>query len=286
VSERHGTWEEAVRWLLSEPQHAQLVLDCYYDQPVTAAGARFAASPEWQATLRVLPDSAGKALDLGAGHGVTAFALAEAGWEVTAIEPNASELVGCGAIRRLSAAAARPIEVIQGVGESIPFPAGTFDLVYCRQALHHAADIRAFCREAARVLKPGGVFLAAREHVISSPRDLQRFLETHPLQSLYGGENAYPRSQYLQALRQAGLRVIRILGSLDSVINYAPQTRETIRAELLARCRRVPGARAATRRLIAGDASLDRLLRLLSPLDHRAGRLNSFLCVRQTSLPN
>jgi SAM-dependent methyltransferase len=281
VNQTADTWEGAVRWLLARPEEAQLVRDCYYDQPITAAAARFASSCEWQATRQLLPSIVGKVLDLGAGHGITTFALAEAGWTVTALEPDSSDLVGCGAIRQLAAVCSSPVDVVQGIGESVPFASQSFDLVYCRQALHHARDLDAFCREAARVLKPGGVFIAARDHVISAPADLQRFLDNHPLHRLYGGENAYPCSRYLTAMRQAGLRVSRVLRSFDSVVNYAPQTRATIRAELVARCPDLPGARALVSRLLAGDASLGIALPLLSLLDRRPGRLNTFLCVRQ-----
>ena len=42
--------------------------------------------------------------------------------------------------------------------EKLPFPDASFDLVTCRTAPHHFADVPAFVAEVARVLRPGGVF--------------------------------------------------------------------------------------------------------------------------------
>ena len=44
-----------------------------------------------------------QALDLGAGRGISSYALAREGWQVTALEPDPSMLIGAGAIRSLVA---------------------------------------------------------------------------------------------------------------------------------------------------------------------------------------
>jgi SAM-dependent methyltransferase len=274
------SWEGAVRWLLTQPEHAQLVRDCYYDQPLTEAAERFAASEEWQATRALLPQSGGRALDLGAGQGVSAFALARTGFEVTALEPDPSNLVGCGAIAQLARHVSSPIDAVRGVAEALPFADAAFDLVFCRQALHHARDLRAFCREAARVLRPGGRLIAVREHVISRDEDLQRFRDEHPLHRLYGGESAYRSSEYVRALRDAGLRVVRVLRSFDSPINHAPLTVPGVCEEIGNRLHRIPAAAATVRRISAAGAGRHALLRLASLADRRPGRLYTFVCVK------
>jgi len=274
------SWEAAVRSLLDDPGQRQLVLDCFYDLPRTAAVDRYACSPEWQALLQLLPRPAGRALEIGAGHGIASAALARAGWQVTALEPDPSDLVGAGAIRGLAAQCGLDIRVVEGFAESLPFADSEFDLVLARQVLHHARDLPQLCREIVRVVRPGGMALAVREHVISSPADLPRFLAIHPLHHLYGGEHACLLGEYRSALSGAGLRIERELAPFDSPINYAPHTRESLRDELVRRAGRVPGGSALLRGVLANEGAYDAFLRLLSRIDRRPGRLYSFVCTR------
>lgn len=49
-----------------------------------------------------------------------------------------------------------PLHLSRGVASRLPFPAGTFDLVYCVNAIHHFGNAQAFVREGFRLLRPGG----------------------------------------------------------------------------------------------------------------------------------
>ena len=124
-------------------------------------------------------------------------------------------------------------------GEALPFETASFDVVLCRQVLHHARNLNEFCREVARVLKPGGRVVATREHVLSAKADLPIFLASHPLHELYGGENAFLLSEYHDAITGAGLKLAQSLNPLTSDINLYPMTLEDHRA-LLAKRFRVP----------------------------------------------
>jgi SAM-dependent methyltransferase len=277
---RDASWEDAVRWLISQPDQAQLVRECYYDLPAQSAAIRYACSEEWQEIERIFGERSGQALDLGAGNGISSVALAKAGWEVTAVEPDPSDLVGCGAIEQLARALRLPITVVQDSGESLRFADESYDLVFGRQVMHHARDLRKFCGEVGRVLRRTGLFVSVRDHVISNRKQLGRFLQAHPLHSLYGGENAFTLKEYSDAFRDAGLKIVRQVGPFDSAINFAPQTRETLRQELVARASRAPGGGVVAHWILRSERRFDRCLRLLSRLDRRPGRLFSFVCVR------
>ena len=112
----------------------------------------------------------GKALDIGAGRGISSYALTLDGWKVTALKPDKSDIVGTGAIKSFCEQAKINIKIIEAFGEKLPFPDNYFDLVYVRQALHHANDLNKFCCEVQRILKKGGIFIATREHVISKKK--------------------------------------------------------------------------------------------------------------------
>jgi SAM-dependent methyltransferase len=217
------TVEQAVLQLRRDPAMAALLRDSYIDpDPLTCARA-FHASEEFAGVARLLgaalPGAA--VLDLGSGTGVAAYAFARAGasW-VCALEPDPSAVVGYGAIR--TACAGLPVQVASGYGEALPFAGGSFDVVYARQVLHHALDLAGLLRECARVLKPGGTFLACREHVVDDDDQLRRFLAGHPIHQLCGGENAHPLPRYLGAVRGAGLEIVEVLGPYDSIINAFP----------------------------------------------------------------
>lgn len=259
------TWEEAVETLRRDPAKHALVQACFYDDPLLAAARRFHASTEWLATRRWLPPPGGRALDLGAGRGIASYALAADGFETIALEPDPSPVVGAGAIRRLALEASLPIVVVEEWGESLPFPDGGFDLVMCRQVLHHARNLDQLCREIGRVLRPGGLMMATREHVISRREDLPAFLASHPLHHLYGGENAFLLSEYESAIQQAGLNLEASLNPLESDINLFPMTREDHR-RLLAR-----------RLFLPRSLTSDRLMSFVGRRLNVPGRLYSFV---------
>jgi SAM-dependent methyltransferase len=290
------TWEQAVEWLRSQPDQQELIASCYFDDPLIDAAERFASSAEWQAVAAILPSAmlppagdtiaGGMVLDLGAGRGISSYALARSGWRVISLEPDPSRLVGAGAIRDLACEAHLPITPIRSYAEGLPIRTASLDLVFCRQLMHHARNLDVLCREAARVLKPGGYFVAIREHVISKPEDLTAFQDSHPLHRFYGGENAFMLHQYRDALTSAGLHPIRELGPYDSPINYFPLSH----ADWLRRVRkpitRIVGRHAASR--IASEQHspgrwlVGKLARRLSVQTQTPGRLYSFIYQKTT----
>lgn len=266
------TWEEAVRWCIETPEMAGLARDAYFGDPVEAA-RRYHQSDEFAALRALLPSRPGRALDLGAGNGILAYALAQDGWHVTAIEPDPSALVGAGAIRDLAANTGTDITVIEAMGEDIPLAAANFDLVIARQVLHHARDLQAFCREMARLGAPGATIVTLRDHVINGEFQRQDFYSRHPLHKLYGGENAFTLAEYRGALTAAGLKISREIGSFDSVLNYAPMKPEEILQKIADSAGSMSGVASALLQMIPFPL----ICRLATALDRRPGRLVSFI---------
>lgn len=95
-------------------------------------------------------------LDVATGAGHTAITFAAAGAKVTAtdITPEMLEVT-----RQHARDKGLTVMVTRAAAEQLPFADASFDVVTCRIAAHHFADVPAFVREAARVLRPAGKLL-------------------------------------------------------------------------------------------------------------------------------
>lgn len=124
---------------------------------------RICSSARWADYLAaiVLPEAlAGlelgdRVLELGPGYGASTRPLAGQVASLTAIEPD--PLLA----RRLRGELGGQVTVLEGDARRVPFPAATFSAVVCFTMLHHLPDAAAqdqLFAEAARVLRPGGVF--------------------------------------------------------------------------------------------------------------------------------
>jgi SAM-dependent methyltransferase len=245
------TTDEAIRQLRGDPSYADLVRDAYLGRDVADSAQRFFESGEFAEVRRILGKklAGASALDLGAGIGMASLAFAACGAaRVVAVDPDPSDEVGRGAMARL--ASHGEFEIVDGFGETIPLDDASMDIVYCRQVLHHAQDLPQVLRECARVLKPGGILLACREHVVDDDEQLRQFLNGHPVNRLAGGENAYRLAAYIEAIAGAGLVVDSVLSPWKSVINAFPVARTQAELEAL------PEARLARRIGPVGHAAI------------------------------
>lgn len=87
----------------------------------------------------------------------------------------------------------------------LDFPDNHFDFVVCAAVLNHTVNIVAALREAKRVLKPGGKFVAVREPV--KPLLKFRSRAKTPDASTRAGRRLYSREEYERFFTAAGFEV-------------------------------------------------------------------------------
>lgn len=226
------TWEETIKYIRTIPEFSELVEKAYFHENLLLNIENFKKSEEFLETLSIVNNYSPKAktiLDVGCGNGISAINFALKGFEVTAVEPDSSKTVGAGAIKIVKEKLnLKNLEVFEKFAEDINFPSNTFDVVYIRQAMHHANDLQKFIKECVRVLKPNGLLLTIRDHVIFNEDDKQWFLKEHPLHKYYGGENAFTAAEYRESIENAGATIKKELKFYDSVINFFPLTKTSI----------------------------------------------------------
>ncbi len=232
MSDNKMNWDETICFIRTQPEYKELVEKAYFEEELSLNVERFKTSEEFAETQLLISrhtklDSKTKLLDIGSGNGISAVAFALKDINVDSIEPDPSDTIGAGAIRKLKEHYnLTNLNIHQAYAEEIKFEDNFFDIVYARQCMHHAYNLELFLKECARVLKDGGVLITVRDHVVYNEIDKEWFLENHPLQKFYGGENAFSEEEYKSAIINSGLKVKKVLKHFDSVINYFPLSKK------------------------------------------------------------
>jgi SAM-dependent methyltransferase len=225
-------WEETLKLIREKPEFKDLVEKSYISTDLIKNVNDYKKSDEYIEIKKIISDlfpNTNSILDIGAGNGISSIAFALDGYVVTALEPDPSITEGAGAISKIKEKLnLSNVTVLQGYAEDVNLPTSSFDLVFCRQSMHHAANLDQFVNQSSRALKSGGGFIAVRDHVINSEKDKKVFLNKHPLHKFYGGENAFTLKEYTGAIEKANLKLVKILKYYDSIINYFPATKEEI----------------------------------------------------------
>ena len=97
-----------------------------------------------------------RVLEIGPGAGGHSALFARHGAKVTAIDITPARAEATAAKFKLLGVEKRECSVMQGDAEALPFPDGSFDIVYSNGVLHHTSDTGKAVEETWRVLKPGG----------------------------------------------------------------------------------------------------------------------------------
>jgi ubiquinone/menaquinone biosynthesis C-methylase UbiE len=165
-----------------------------------------------QATERRIADEAGarqgvRLLDVGCGVGGPALSIAAySGAHVTGVSivPRQIEIARQRAAERDLTGQTR-FEVADAM--DLPFDAETFDAAYVFDASCHMPDKAAFCKQVARVLRPGGRFVGLdwMKKDGLGPADEAKYVE--PICRLHGVPHLVSLPEWHYCLAGAGLRV-------------------------------------------------------------------------------
>jgi ubiquinone/menaquinone biosynthesis C-methylase UbiE len=92
---------------------------------------------------------AGRVLEVGCGTGRWLGDLRSGARQLYGLDYSAHMLLQ-------ARARGKQFHLLHGRGGQLPLSGGSFDMVYCVNAIHHFDDQRAFISEARRLLRPGG----------------------------------------------------------------------------------------------------------------------------------
>ena len=233
IADEVSAYEQSVLNMRHDPAAQDFVKAEFLDENLDAAIARFPNSEDFKTILGMIesidPDRSLSILDLGGGRGILSFALAERGYCVTMLEINRSAVCGQGALcgRRLTFAG------VCGDFNALPFKAGAFDIVICKQTLHHSEHLARVLSEVVRVLKKGGCLVAYKEHCLPIHGGKRIFLKQH-LGVKYGArENAFRTVTYLASMRRQGFRKIKITNLQSMAQLHADYKMDRIRARVI-----------------------------------------------------
>ena len=149
-----------------------------------------------------------RVLEVGAAKAWAAQHLVPLGVEYIATDIVADPNIGLGR-GAFYEARVGPFARVQADGEHRPFATGTFDLVSCVAALHHALDLGGMVGEMARVTRRGGTVAALNEGTRAVRASGS--VEDQEHEKSFGiNEHVHTLYAYLWAFARAGLVVRRV----------------------------------------------------------------------------
>lgn len=146
----------------------------YFDELAGKFGRQYVPGRSWkgiaEALLKLMPPMV--IADLGAGEGTISQLMAQRAKRVIAVD-NSEKMVEFGAELARTHGIVN-LEYRLGDLEDVPIRAGTVDLAFLSQALHHAVHPERAIAEAWRILKPGGkiAILDLNRHHFEEAREM------------------------------------------------------------------------------------------------------------------
>ena len=145
-----------------------------------------------------------RVLDVATGAGHTALAFAGLGARVVAFDLTEPMLR---AARAFVTERGADVRFVAGDVEALPFRGGAFDVVTCRIAAHHFANIGPAVRQIAATVRPGGSFLV-QDILGHDDAGASAFITEVERRRDPSHVRAYRAAEWKALLRGAGLTVI------------------------------------------------------------------------------
>jgi SAM-dependent methyltransferase len=170
-----------------------------------------------KAARLIAEEPPGRLLDVGCGAGEFSARFLAAGWRVFGLD-----LVEGQVLRAVD----RGLRAVVGeVADSLPFRAGSIDLVFAGEIIEHLIDTDGFLAEIRRVLRPGGTVILTTPNLASFENRLRLLLGRYPEWVDYrlgssGHVRAYTPRVLKAQLAEHGLPVERHLGNW---VPFVPQ---------------------------------------------------------------
>lgn len=174
--------------------------DAYVASPEHAGGADLETLVAWGRARRPA-----RVLDVATGGGHTALAFAGLGARVVAFDVTEPMLRT--AREFLLGRGAAGVGFVAGDVGALPFADGAFDVVTCRIAAHHFADVPSAVRQVHRVLRRGGSFLV-QDILGHDDPDARAFVTEVERRRDPSHVRAYRAAEWKAFLRAAGLTVM------------------------------------------------------------------------------
>jgi ubiquinone/menaquinone biosynthesis C-methylase UbiE len=152
-------------------------------------------------------------VDIGCGPGAAVRYAARLGASVTGVDPAPVML----RVARLLTRGSEKVRYVEGVAEALPVPDDSASAVWSIATVHHWSDLDAGLREACRVLRSGGRFVALERRTLPRARGL----------ASHGWSDAHADA-FANRCREHGLADVRVehntsgRRSTVSVIGTAP----------------------------------------------------------------
>ncbi len=149
-------------------------------------------------------------LDIGCGGGLLSEPAARMGFAVTGVDPSEKNI---GTANAHAASSGLTIDYRTGSAESLT---GSYDIVLNMEVVEHVADLRAYLRACAGLVKPGGLMLVATINKTLKSLALAKIGAEYVLRWLPAGTHDWNRfvapSDLRRMLEESGLNPLKTQG--------------------------------------------------------------------------